>query len=140
MASGGVENKEPKYIDGNDKEPFTFEQLLELWNQYAHKAKDEGKINVFTLLTSNDPILENDEVTILIENKIQESILQDELVYFLNFLRTQLKNFSLKIVTRKVEQQLKNRLYTSIEKYQYLVQKNPQLEEMRKRFNLDINS
>ena len=140
MASVGVENKEPKYIDGNDKEPFSFEQLLELWNLYAHKAKDEGKINVFTLLTSNDPILENEEITILIENKIQESILQDEQVYFLNFLRAQLKNFNLNIVTRKVERQLKNRLYTSIEKYQYLVQKNPQLEEMRKQFNLDINS
>lgn len=140
MASAGVENKEPKYIDGNDKEPFSFEQLVELWNLYAHKAKDEGKINVFTLLTSNDPILENEEITILIENKIQESILQDEQVYFLNFLRTQLKNFNLNIVTRKVERQLKNRLYTSNEKYQYLVQKNPQLEEMRKQFNLDINS
>ncbi|MEJ5962605.1 DNA polymerase III subunit gamma/tau [Pedobacter immunditicola] len=140
MASGEVENKEPKYIDGNDKEPFSFEQLVELWNLYAHKAKDEGKINVFTLLTSNDPILENEEITILIENKIQESILQDEQVYFLNFLRTQLKNFNLNLVTRKVERQLKNRLYTSNEKYQYLVQKNPQLEEMRKLFNLDINS
>jgi len=137
--TGGVENKEPKYIDGNDKEPFSFEQLVELWNLYAHKAKDEGKINVFTLLTSNDPILENEEITILIENKIQESILQDEQVYFLNFLRAQLKNFNLNIVTRKVERQLKNRLYTSIEKYQYMVQKNPQLEEMRKQFNLDIN-
>jgi DNA polymerase-3 subunit gamma/tau len=136
----GVESKEPKFIDGSDKEPFTMEQLLLLWNQYAHKAKDEGKINIFTLLTSNDPILENEEITILIENKIQESILQDELVYFLNFLRAELKNFNLKIITKKVERQLKNRLYTSIEKYQYLVQKNPALEDMRKQFNLDVNS
>ena len=135
-----MENKEPKYIDGNDKEAFTFEQLQLLWNQYAHKVKDEGKINIFTLLTSNEPILNGEEITILIENKIQESILQDELVYFLNFLRAQLKNFNLNIVTRKVERELKNRLYTSIEKYQYLVQKNPQLEEMRKQFNLDVNS
>jgi DNA polymerase-3 subunit gamma/tau len=132
--------KGPKYIDGDEKESFTFERLHEVWNQYAHKAKDEGKINVFTLLTSNDPILDQHEITILIENKIQESILQDEMVYFLNFLRAELKNFNLQIVTKKVEKQLKNRLYTSIEKYQYLVQKNPHLEEMRKQFNLDVNS
>ena len=138
--AAGVENKEPKYIDGSEKDTFTFEKLMELWNIYAHKAKDEGKINIFTLLTSNDPILENEEITILIENKIQESILQDEQVYFLNYLRAQLNNFNLNIITRKVERQLKNRLYTSIEKYQYLVQKNPQLEEMRKQFNLDVNS
>ncbi|MET3112485.1 DNA polymerase-3 subunit gamma/tau [Pedobacter sp. CG_S7] len=138
--AAGVENKEPKYIDGSEKDAFTFEKLMEWWNIYAHKAKDDGKINIFTLLTSNDPILENEEITILIENKIQESILQDEQVYFLNFLRAQLNNFNLNIITRKVERELKNRLYTSIEKYQYLVQKNPQLEEMRKQFNLDVNS
>ncbi|WP_432711070.1 DNA polymerase III subunit gamma/tau [Pedobacter sp.] len=136
----GIDDKEPKYIDGNDKEAFTFEQLKVLWERYANKAKDEGKINVYTLLTSNEPILENDVITVIIENKIQESILQDELVYFLNYLRPRLKNFNLRIVTKKVELELKNRLYTSIEKYQYMVQKNPQLEEMRKQFNLDVNS
>ena len=136
----GVDDKEPKYIDGNDKETFTFAQLKVFWERYANKVKEEGKINVYTLLTSNEPILENDVITVIIENKIQESILQDELVYFLNYLRPELKNFNLRIVTKKVERELKNRLYTSIEKYQYMVQKNPQLEEMRKLFNLDVNS
>ena len=136
----GIENKEPKYIDGKDKQAFTFERLHELWNLYANRAKNDGKINVFTLLTSNEPILEGEQITILIENKIQESILQDELVYFLNFLRSELRNFSINIVTKKVERQLKNRLYTSIEKYQYMVEKNPLLEDMRKTFNLDVNS
>jgi len=136
----GIEDNEPKYIDGSDKESFTFEQLKVLWDRYANKIKEEGKINVYTMLTSNEPILDNDVITVIIENKIQESILQDELVYFLNFLRPELKNFNLRIVTKKVERELKNRLYTSIEKYQYMVQKNPQLEEMRKQFNLDVNS
>jgi DNA polymerase-3 subunit gamma/tau len=136
----GVDDKEPKYIDGSDKEVFTFAQLKVYWERYANKVKEEGKINIYTLLTSNEPILDNDEITVIIENKIQESILQDELVYFLNYLRPELKNFNLRIVTKKVERELKNRLYTSIEKYQYMVQKNPQLEEMRKQFNLDVNS
>ncbi|MBG6235560.1 DNA polymerase-3 subunit gamma/tau [Pedobacter sp. CAN_A7] len=136
----GIDDKEPKYIDGSDKEVFTFAQLKVYWERYANKVKEQGKINIYTLLTSNEPILENDVITVIIENKIQESILQDELVYFLNYLRPELKNFNLRIVTKKVERELKNRLYTSIEKYQYMVQKNPQLEEMRKQFNLDVNS
>lgn len=133
-----LESKEPKYIDGSDKESFSQERLMELWISYANKAKDGGKINVFTLLTSNDPVIDGENITILIENKIQESILQDELVYFLNFLRAQLKNFNINIITQKVERQLKNRLYTSIEKYQYMAEKNPMLDEMRKKFNLDV--
>ncbi|PYF72435.1 DNA polymerase III subunit gamma/tau [Pedobacter nutrimenti] len=137
--ASGEESDEPKYIQGDAREAFSLESLLTLWNQYAEKSKEEGKIHIYTLFTSNEPELNGDEITVLTENKIQEGILHEEKVFFLNFLRAQLRNFNITIVPKRVEKQLKNRLYTSIEKYQYLAQKNPQLEEMRKRFNLDIN-
>jgi DNA polymerase-3 subunit gamma/tau len=135
----GEEDNEPKYIFGDDKDGFNYEQLMVLWKQFTTKAMEEHKINLYTLLTSNHPELNGSEITVLIENTAQESILQAELVEFLNFLRTKLKNFDISMVTKKVERKIQNRLYTSTEKYQYLVEKNPKLEEMRKRFNLDIN-
>jgi DNA polymerase-3 subunit gamma/tau len=135
----GEEDNEPKYVFGEDKEPFNLEQLMSLWKQFTTKAMEEHKINLYTLLTSNDPELNGTEITVLIENTAQESILQAELVEFLNFLRTKLKNYDVSMNTRKVERKIQNRLYTSTEKYQYLVEKNPKLEEMRRRFNLDIN-
>jgi len=135
----GEEDNEPKYIFGDDKDEFNYEQLMVLWKQFTTKAMEEHKINLYTLLTSNEPELNGSEITVLIENTAQESILQAELVEFLNFLRTKLKNFDISMVTKKVERKIQNRLYTSTEKYQYLVEKNPKLEEMRKRFNLDIN-
>jgi DNA polymerase-3 subunit gamma/tau len=139
-ASDGLEDNEPKYIYGNDKEPFSFEQLMVLWDDYTQKAKDSHKINFYTILKSNAPILESPTVIkVAIENSAQESILQSEKVEFLNFLRSRLKNFDLAIITEKVERKIQNRLYTSNEKYQYMLSKNPKLEEMRKRFNLDIN-
>lgn len=137
--AGGIESDEPKYVFGDDKEPFTHEELMVLWKQYIQKVKEENKINFYTILTSNDPILTKpNEITVQITNLAQESILQNEQVEFLNFLRTRLKNFELNIVTQKVESKLENRLYTSIEKYHYLVEKNPKLEEMRRRLNLDL--
>jgi len=138
-ATGELDSDEPKYVFGEDREPFSFEDLMVLWNEYVQKVKTENKINFYTILTTNDPILTKpDEVTVLITNTAQESILQSELVDFLNFLRTRLKNFDLGIVTKKVENKIENRLYTSIEKYHYLLDKNPKLEELRKRFNLDL--
>lgn len=137
--TGGIESDEPKYVFGEDKEPFTHEQLMVLWKIYIQKVKEENKINFYTILTTNEPVLSKpNEITVLITNLAQESILQNEQVEFLNFLRTRLKNFELGIVTKKVESKLENRLYTSIEKYHYLIEKNPKLEEMRKRFNLDL--
>ena len=138
--AAGVDDKEPKYIVGDDKEAFSYEQLLALWEEYTKKAFDTHKINFFTILKSNPPKLESPtQIKVAIENSAQESILQSEMVEFLNFLRSRLKNFDLTIVTEKVERKIQNRLYTSTEKYQYLLGKNPKLEEMRRRFNLDIN-
>jgi DNA polymerase-3 subunit gamma/tau len=138
-AAGEIESDEPKYVFGNDKEPFTFEELMLLWEEYVLKVKNENKINFYTILTTNEPVLTSPtEITVLITNTAQESILQAELVDFLNFLRTRLKNFEVGIVTKKVESKIENRLYTSIERYHYLVEKNPKLEDLRKRFNLDL--
>jgi DNA polymerase-3 subunit gamma/tau len=138
--ASGIDDNEPKYVFGEDKESFTEQEFMSAWKEYAKKAMDEHKINFYTLLSSNDPVLEEQtKVTVLIENLAQESILQNELVDFLNFLRTKLKNFDISIATRKVERKLENRLYTSTEKYQYLAEKNPALEDLRKKFNLDIN-
>jgi DNA polymerase-3 subunit gamma/tau len=138
--AGGIEEKGPKYIYGDDKEPFTLEQLKALWDQYTQKTLDDNKINFYTILKSNPPMLVTPtQIKVLIENSAQESILQDEMVDFLNFLRSKLKNFDVTIVTEKAERKIQNRLYTSTEKYTYLVSKNPKLEELRKKFNLNVN-
>ena len=134
----GDENKGPQYISGNEKQHFTENQFLELWKVYTQKAKDEHKIHLYTLM-SNDPVLNGTEITVMIENLALESILQNEKVELLNFLRSALKNFDLQIVSKRAEITQKNRIYTNKDKYAYLLDKNPQLEEMRRRFNLDIN-
>jgi DNA polymerase-3 subunit gamma/tau len=138
--AGGIEEKGPKYIFGDDKEAFSLEQLTALWEEYTKKTMDENKINFYTILKSNPPILVTPtQIKVLIENSAQESILQDELVDFLNFLRSRLKNFDVSIITEKAERKITNRLYTSNEKYQYLLSKNPKLEDMRRIFNLNVN-
>ncbi|MDQ7949521.1 MAG: hypothetical protein REI93_11790 [Pedobacter sp.] len=134
----GEEEKGPQYIAGEEKQDFTPEQFMELWKVYTQKANDEHKIHLYTLM-NNDPILEGTTITVLVENSALESTLQNEKVELLNFLRTALKNFDLQIVTKRAENTTKKRIYTNKDKYTYLVDKNPQLEEMRRRFNLDLN-
>ncbi|WP_316816127.1 DNA polymerase III subunit gamma/tau [Pedobacter nyackensis] len=137
----GDDSDEPKYITGTDREAFTLEQLTFYWNQYANMVKEANKINIYTLMSTSLPIMESlEEIIVGVEHKLQEDILQNEMIELLNFLRPRLKNFSIHIKTKQVVREVVNRLYTSIEKYQYLVEKNPKLEEMRRRFNLDVNS
>jgi DNA polymerase-3 subunit gamma/tau len=134
------EEEKPEYLSGDSRAEFDSDTLLKYWNQYAEKIKREGKINIFTIMTSNPPtLLENFVIELIIENKVQEELLINEKVDLLNFLRTELKNFGIELVTKQVEATGKKRLYTSTEKYNHMVEKNPKLEEFRRRFNLDID-
>ncbi len=136
--ANGDEEKGPQYVSGDEKQDFSAEEFLELWKVYTQKAKDQDKIHLYTLM-NNDPILNGTEITVLVENSALESTLQDEKIELLNFLRTALKNFDLQIAVKRAENVGVKRIYTNKDKYAYLVEKNPQLEEMRRRFNLDVN-
>jgi DNA polymerase-3 subunit gamma/tau len=134
----GDEDKGPQYVSGNEREAFTDEQFFELWRVYTQKAKDQDKIHLYTLM-NNAPLINGTEITVLVENSALESTLIDEKIELLNFLRTALKNFDLQIVIKRAENLGTKRIYTNKDKYAYMLEKNPQLEEMRRRFNLDIN-
>lgn len=134
----GQEVNEPQYIYGTDREPFTEEQFHFYWEQLSLKAKNEDKINLFTLLSSNKPLIEGTEITVLVENLALEGTFHDEKIDLLNFLRASLKNFDLQIQAKRVASKQSNRIYTNKDKYNYMVEKNPQLEELRRRFNLDL--
>ncbi|WP_411273720.1 DNA polymerase III subunit gamma/tau [Daejeonella sp.] len=134
------EEEKPEYLDGESRMEFDWNTLLTFWNEYAEKLKHEGKLNIFTIMTSNPPtLLENFVIELIIENRVQEELLINEKVDLLNFLRTKLKNFGIELNTKHIEVTGKKRLYTSTEKYNHMVEKNPKLEEFRRRFNLDID-
>ena len=134
-----VEEKKPEYVSGESAESVTQEMLHNRWRTYTEQVKKDGKINLFTLLNSGNPTL-NDGYLIefTLENKVQEELLLHERVDLLNFLRTDLNNFQLELKTIVAEQAEGKRLYTSTEKYEYMVEKNSAVEEFRKTFNLDL--
>ncbi len=134
-----VEEKKPEYLSGDSAESVTQEMLHNRWRTYSEQVKKDGKINLFTLLNSGNPTLSDGHlIEFTLENKIQEELLLHERVDLLNFLRTDLNNFQLELKTIVAEQVEGKRLYTSTEKYEYMVEKNPSVEEFRKTFNLDL--
>ncbi|MEJ6979783.1 DNA polymerase III subunit gamma/tau [Pedobacter sp. P351] len=135
-----AEEDTPKYVSGDSRMPFSSDDFLKLWNTYAAEIKKAGKINMFTIMTANPPrVLDDFKIELVIDNRIQEELLIIEKIDLLNFLRVKLENFGIDILTRQAEQNEKKKLYTSHEKYQYMLAKNPKLEEFRRKFNLDVN-
>jgi DNA polymerase-3 subunit gamma/tau len=133
--------EEDPYLKGDDKEPFTMDEFLQLWTNHGAKLKAEGKsaslYNIFTSVTPRVLSLGNFEVTV--SNKVQEKDFRDERPNVLNFLRTTLKNFSIEVNAKVEESTVVRKPYTSLEKFQHMAAKNPQLIDLKNKFNLDFD-
>ncbi|MDB4924051.1 DNA polymerase III subunit gamma/tau [Mucilaginibacter sp.] len=135
-----IAEEEDPYQKGDASEDFSFDDFLKHWNVFAATVKAEGKMSLFTIFISEVPkMLQPYVFEVVVENKVQEQLFRDEKPPLLNYLRSTLKNYSIEVNTRIDEQVRVKRPYTSQEKYQYMAAKNPQLAELKKRFNLDFD-
>lgn len=119
---------------------FTQDALLEKWQNYAQKIKND-KPRLFTTLKSQSPALKNDYIIeVEMNNGAQLDQFDKELKFDLtNYLRTELNNHKINIFTYLIkEEKTKNNLYTDEDKFKHLTKKNPNLGELKQKFNLDF--
>ena len=134
-----LEEDDP-YIKGDAMEDFTMDDFLKHWSDYAAKIKQDGNMGLFTVFTANAPLmLEPYKFEVIVGNKSQETQFRDEKPGILNYLRTNLKNFSIEVQTRIDEIKTSKKPYTTSEKFQHMASKNPQLAELKRRFNLETD-
>ena len=138
--SAEIAEEEDPYIKGDAKEDFTTDSFLKYWSDYAAKIKAERNMSLFTIFTANAPVmLKPYQFEVMVANKVQEQLFRDEKPSLMNYLRVGLKNFDIEVNTRVDEITASKKPYTTTEKYQYMANKNPQLVELRRRFNLDLD-
>ncbi len=120
-------------------EVFSIEELMENWLRFAEMMRKE-KPRMATTLKASNPVIKDDFVIeIEMSNKVQEDdfnlMIKADLA---NFLRQELKNDNLKIVTFVPETNKEKALYTDEDKYKYLSEKNPNINMLKQRLNLDF--
>ncbi|MDR0265959.1 MAG: DNA polymerase III subunit gamma/tau [Sphingobacterium sp.] len=133
------EGDEPELIRGSEQRDISFGQFIAVWNSYAEQLKAENKINLYTMMTAMQPRLNGTLIEIDVENGVQMDVLQSAKVDVLNYLRVKLQNFSLDLQGVMMEHTISRKPYTSQEKYQAMVNKNPLLDTLRKEFNLGLS-
>ena len=119
--------------------PFDQENLVECWGIVAESMVNRNV--VYALLNQINPILEEDfNIRISVGNRVQSGYLEEVRDELISSLRKELKNDSLGINIH-VEDSASNAkiVYTAEERYNFLLKKNPQLDEFRKEFQLDID-
>jgi DNA polymerase-3 subunit gamma/tau len=130
---------EIELVEGNEFNEVTQNAFLSKWNEFAEVLRKESKITLYTIMTANMPVLEGVKVKVEVENGVQMEELKLGKIDMLNYLRVQLRNFALDIEGVMVEKSKERKPYTSQEKYQAMVAKNPLLDELRKTFDLGLS-
>ncbi|HLR00850.1 MAG TPA: DNA polymerase III subunit gamma/tau [Sphingobacterium sp.] len=133
------ETDEVKLVEGDLQQKIDPVAFKEKWRGFAERLRAENKITLYTIMTSGEPVLEGNVIKIGVENRIQEQELREGKIDILNYLRIELKNYSLDLKETMLEQERVRKPYTSKEKYQAMVTKNPKLDLLRRKFDLGLS-
>lgn len=131
MASKGEEVYEA------DK-PVTFEILKKAWDDFIVEKKQVLKPSEIVIL-NQDYSLEEDKIILKLSNPVQIEQLNGFRVELLSFLRKRIQNYSLDINPVITVEEEKRMIYTSSDKFNYLVKKNPALMDLKIKLGLDLD-
>lgn len=122
------------------REEFQVEDVHRLWKMNAHLQKTNGNDQNYNVMVKTELNRETEtRYKFEVENTLQEERIKILLPEILAHMRKELKNYDFEIVVHKVEYQDANRAPISgKERFDKLAKKNSNLNELLKRFNLDI--
>ncbi len=132
------EKTQPEKKDNIISTPVDQEKLDKAWNEFAAKEKAAGKHQLFSTLTHRKPkLISDDLIELEIVNISQENLLNEEKKALMDYLRSALKNDKIQFQVKLLDSPKDETVYTAKEKYQKMVERNPALEEMRKKLGLE---
>lgn len=141
--SSKQEEKTPEVINEilpDHSKPYSEEELLEAWSEYAAQLQTQGRLSIHAALIKRKP--ESGEkfmVHFKVDSTAVEKDLSELKADMLGFLRKKLSNYSLQIQVEVVVGDESGQIpYTPSEKFKKLAEKNPLLNEMKNQFDLEI--
>ena len=120
------------------REPFTQDELTLVWNTFIKDIEKEGKMNLAAILSIDKPRLKGTTIHLTFPNATNKVEVERQSYDLLQFLRKTLRNFDISLDIDVNEEMQKKFAYTPEEKYEKLKEKNPNIELLRKTFDLDL--
>jgi hypothetical protein len=119
-------------------EPFTATEMLEQWYKYAQRLNDKGHMIMESLLLINDPVLDDTKIIHELPNEGSKIDFEKEKPELLGYLRGRLHNHDISIEVKVNESIDSKKAFTAQDKFNRLNELNPNLELLRKMFDLDV--
>ena len=114
--------------------------MLVYWNKYAQRLGDKGFKIMESLLLINDPKLDGTTVTIELPNEGSKLDFENEINGLLGYLKGHLHNHDITINVVVNETIETKRSFNDQDRYNRLLQINPNIELLRTTFGLDLDA
>ena len=133
------EDQEYVVATGEARSDFHQDQLNPLWLEFAKTIEAKGKVSLFRLFSAQFPKIDtNFLLHFPVESQALADDLQVEKPELLSFLRKKLNNFGINIDFPLIEAENTKMLYTPQDKFKHMVEKNQQLQNLKKSLDLDL--
>lgn len=119
------------------QQPFTAEALQNCWTAFAEEMKNNALASV---LRMNKPELqENYAIQFLVANATAEEQMNGLKPDLLAYLRSRLNNKAIMLTVTVNKAEAGRKMFTDQEKYKRMAELNPEIEKLRKAFDLTLD-
>jgi len=117
---------------------FTQEDVDKICFEFLENIKQHQSL--YATLKSNKAMLKEGFILELhVYNQAQKSVLSDKLFDLVKLLRTRLNNYKLKAIIKIIENENSHKPTSPVERYNLMVEKNPNLKKLKDDLNLELD-
>lgn len=119
-------------------ESFTEADLIIAWNEFIAILQKDGKHNLASILSIDIPKVKGAVVHLEYPNATNKIELERNQYDLMLYIRKKLSNFDISLSITVNDEMEKKYAYTALDKFEKLKEKNPNIDILRKTFDLDI--
>lgn len=122
------------------EDQFTAEQVLDLWKEYADRFTKTGRMLMSSIMNMVEPKIDGNTITIELPNQGSKISFEENIYDLTNGLRKKLNNYALQIKVEVNETITIKKAFTIEDKFNYFKELNPNMETLKKMFDLDLDA
>ena len=119
-------------------QPFTEKELITAWNTFIEKLRKDGKHNLASILAIDTPKVKGSIIHLEFPNATNKVEVERQQYDLLSYVRKTLSNYDISLSITINEVMEKQYAYTAADKFEKLKEKNPNIDILRKTFDLDV--
>ena len=140
MTDAPVDKIDEKVVQDEvlEQEDFTLEQAKNWWKTYADERKKAGR-DLEYLILNQEITLNGNDIVIKPSNSVQEQMLDGFRTQLIQFMRSKLRNSTINLSVELDVGTSRRMIYTPMEKFKHLAEKNSALLDLKNRLQLEID-